>query len=317
MLAIGECMMEIIEHSPELLKRSFAGDTFNALVYAKCYASKQLDCQYFTAVGVDAISDSMLSRFEDSGINQHAVLRTPDATVGIYAISTDSKGERRFSYWRNDSAAKQMMRLLPITQLVKKLGRYDLVFFSGISLGILSDSDKHLLMDTIRELRQQGALIAFDPNYRPAMWRNKEHAIEWIIAAYQQSDIVLPGIEEHQHLFDHQTPEEIVHFCDPKGEKEVIAKCAEAGTYVYVNGEMLGNCPFVPAPKQIDSTAAGDSFAGTYLASRLCANSIEAALFDACEVARCVVQHRGAMLPNDVYRQIPLEAAHSFTVDVV
>ncbi|WP_299570961.1 sugar kinase [uncultured Shewanella sp.] len=302
-LAIGECMMELTEHSESLLKRAFAGDTYNALVYAKHY-NANIDCQFFTAVGDDATSGAMRKAWQKQCINDQAVLTIDTATVGIYAIATDDAGERSFSYWRKDSAAAHMMRVVAVEALVSRIGSVDIVFFSGISLGILADEDKHLMMQLIQALRQKGALVAFDPNYRQAMWQSVSHAKTWFDIAYQHCDIALPGIEEHDVLYGQQTAIEVMLHCQSLGAKEIIVKSGLDGTYAYECGELIAHQPFDPAPIQVDSTAAGDSFAGTYLASRSCEHDIETALGEACLVAREVVQHKGAILAADIYQEI-------------
>jgi 2-dehydro-3-deoxygluconokinase len=59
--------------------------------------------------------------------------------------------------------------------------------------------------------------------------------------------------------------------------------------------------PAVPA-EAIDTTAAGDSFNGSYLAARLLGDEPEAAVIRAHRVASAVVQVRGALAPFDVLR---------------
>ncbi|MBQ4888833.1 sugar kinase [Shewanella sp. MMG014] len=303
MLAIGECMMELSEHSTSLLHRAFAGDTYNALVYAKQYEPK-IDCQFFSAIGHDQPSKAMRAAWGKNGINSQSALSIEQATIGIYAISTDNQGERSFSYWRNQSAATQMMKVLTTDKLLNRIGKVDLVFFSGISLGILTDEDKHLLLNLIQKFRQQGALIAFDPNYRTAMWQSVEHAKTWFDLAYQHCDIALPGVEEHQIIYNHNTASEVALYCQSLAVSEIVVKSGLDGTYIYDSNSLIDHQAFNPAPQQVDSTAAGDSFAGTYLSSRLAGNSISLALADACFVAREVVQHKGALLPGDVYQQM-------------
>ena len=61
--------------------------------------------------------------------------------------------------------------------------------------------------------------------------------------------------------------------------------------------------PFNPTPTQVDSTAAGDSFAGTYLISRVNGNSVLQAIENADKVAREVVQHPGAIMNIELYNK--------------
>lgn len=307
LLAIGECMVELVPSGVGQCKQSFAGDTYNALVYAKRFENT-LNCELFTAVGCDVLSSNMLKALQQEDISTKNVITTPNYNVGIYAISTDSQGERSFDYWRNQSAAKHMMELYAEASFDLGLRKSDWVFFSGISIGILDDSSKHRLLSLLADLQKQGCTIAFDPNYRARMWKSKAHAIEWLERAYAISNVVLPGLEEHQVLFGHQTCHEIVQYCAQFDIEEIVIKAGKAGMYVYCQQELKGSHAFTPAAKQVDSTAAGDSFAGTYLAARMSASTVQKALEMADKVASLVVQYQGAILPLDVYHSLNISA---------
>ncbi|MCL1143192.1 sugar kinase [Shewanella gaetbuli] len=302
-VAIGECMMELIPHGESQFIKGYAGDTYNALVYAKRFAP-QLTCEFFTAIGQDPMSHDMTTKWHSEGVDSSKVFQLNHATIGVYSINVDEHGERSFSYWRKHSAATQMLSEKSVDDIVNHLSSAELIFYSGISLGILSDSDKAKLMTSLAILRQQGVKVAFDPNYRQAMWRDVDHATHWLIEAYRGCDIALPGIEEHSHLFNQQTAQQISQFCTDLGSQEVIVKAGEQGTYGYSTGEMVAHIPFKPAPVQVDSTAAGDSFAGTYLAARAVGHNIEQAINKACFIAGEVVQFKGAILPQTHYNAL-------------
>lgn len=307
LLAIGECMMELTpQETPkgeEGFNKAFAGDTYNALVYAKRNVP-ELNAFIFSAIGNDDISRCMSARWEKEGVCSSFTLIANNATIGIYAISTDDKGERSFSYWRKDSAATQMMAIKSVNELVQTCPEVTCAFFSGISLVILSDKDKAVLIEFIQRLKTKGVKIAFDPNYRPAMWESKQHAIYWLEQAYSVSDIVLPGEEDHHALFEHRDHEEIAQYCKQFNVQEIVIKCGEKGTFVYFENKVSAHQPFQAAPVQVDSTAAGDSFAGTYLAQRIINNDIDIALQQATKVAGQVVQHKGAIMPSEIYEKI-------------
>jgi len=106
-LAIGECMAELAPTGAAGdLRLGFAGDTFNTAWYlARC--APDVEVSYLTAVGDDAISQNMRAFMQDAGINDTHVRTSPDRTVGLYMITLD-KGERSFSYWRGQSAARTL-----------------------------------------------------------------------------------------------------------------------------------------------------------------------------------------------------------------
>ncbi|MEH6711593.1 MAG: sugar kinase [Paraglaciecola polaris] len=300
LLAIGECMLELSLNEHAGLSHSFAGDTYNSLVYAKRWEDS-LDCYFLTGVGQDAFSTLMTEHWLQQGINSQLALTSTDNNVGIYAIQNDPSGERHFDYWRKDSAATQLMQLIEKNDCQANWPHFDLVYFSGITLAILPEADKSGFIKMITRLKANGSKIAFDPNYRPKMWRNKQHASQWLEAAYHVSDIVLPGTEDHLDLLGHQSVDEIVDFCNQHNVTELVIKAGKEGVFSFVDGQANCMVPFVPAKCQRDTTAAGDSFAGVYLACRIRGEQIKSAIEQASSAAGLVVQHQGAIVEHDIF----------------
>ncbi|MFT5482022.1 MAG: 2-dehydro-3-deoxygluconokinase [Halieaceae bacterium] len=303
LLILGECMLELSgDPADGSLRSSFAGDCCNAAIYARRW-SGQLAVYFATAVGEDSVSDAMLADWREEGLDCSTVLRTPKAVPGAYLIHTDDTGERSFIYWRANSAATLWPQLLRESGGIDSLPAASYVFFSGVSLGILAAEDRRWLLDALASLRDGGAKIAFDPNYRSALWRDVAEAADWLTQAYRVCDIALPGLDDHLNVFGHRGLEEVYVALGDLGVGEVVVKCGLEGVFASHAGSELVHLPFEPAPIQVDSTSAGDSFAGTYLASRLAGADLGEALQAACDVSRLVVQHPGAIVPMDTYRQ--------------
>jgi len=299
LLFVGECMMELRKGNADKLDYSFAGDAYNSAVYAKRWCAEH-QISFFSARGKDQFSEMMQLRWQSEGIDSSLVEVSEHRVPGIYAIATDSHGERQFSYWRNNSAATEMMMLLEQNGQSDNFPDFDCVFFSGISLGILSDDCKQRLLNLLNRLRKRGAKIAFDPNYRESLWRDKNHARNWILRAYQCCDIAFPGLEEHQLLFAHESLDEVHQCLVEQGVGECVIKAGKAGVFAFSRGVACGHKPFQAAPKQVDTTAAGDSFSGTYLAARFGGSALNTAIDMGAKVARIVVQHEGAIVNIDV-----------------
>ncbi|WP_158968974.1 sugar kinase [Paraglaciecola sp. L3A3] len=303
LLVIGECMMELSTADNGDLKRSFAGDTYNSAVYAKrCLSNSKVSI--LSAIGVDAFSQKMKHTWQAEGIDTSLVVETDQAEIGIYAIHTDDSGERSFSYWRKGSAASQMMQYLDIDTLLAAAKNYQMVYFSGISLAILSDQDKAKFIECIAAMAKQGCKIVFDPNYRARLWDSLEHAVLWLEKAYSLADVILPGLEDHEVMFGHQNHEQMAKYFQQFSASELVIKCGSQGTYVYVDNKLVVHQPFKPAPVQVDSTAAGDSFAGTYIAQRIEGQDPEQSLKLAAHVAGQVVQHKGAIMDDELYKRL-------------
>ena len=76
-----------------------------------------------------------------------------------------------------------------------------------------------------------------------------------------------------------------------------MVKRGAGATLVRCAGQALLEVPTVAVAQVVDTTAAGDSFAGAYLAARLGGQSAQAAALAGNRLAARVVQHRGAIIP--------------------
>src|SRR5450830_1710005 len=120
----------------------FGGDTLNAALYmARLLDARQHRVAYVTALGVDGLSDDMCASWQEEGIDTHCVQRLDDKLPGMYLIETDAYGERKFHYWRSDSAARHWMRGPQAPAILQQLVRARHVYLSGISLAILAPVD--------------------------------------------------------------------------------------------------------------------------------------------------------------------------------
>ena len=107
LLAIGEAMAELRRNQDDGFVVGFAGDTFNTAVYCAREMGQQSKIGFFTRVGPDPVSADFIAMAMGEGLDASHIARDQQKLIGIYAVSTDETGERSFSYWRADSAARQ------------------------------------------------------------------------------------------------------------------------------------------------------------------------------------------------------------------
>ena len=129
-------MIELSLQTAETAQICIAGDTYNTAVYLAHLLKSRAEVHYVTVLGQDAFSDRILAHMQTHKITQDCVARHPIKTPGLYAIETDDQGERRFSYWRSDSAARTLFGP-ECTIDLHILSQFELVYVSGISLAIL------------------------------------------------------------------------------------------------------------------------------------------------------------------------------------
>ena len=293
-LALGECMVEIGPVENGKCRRGFAGDTFNTAWYARRLLPESWTVGYGSCIGNDAISEEMAAYMESHGIDTSAMRRLADRTVGLYMISLQD-GERSFSYWRGQSAARAMAEdpewLEEITS-----GR-DIIHFSGITLAILPPEQRQTFCDVLSRARDGGAQVAFDTNLRPKLWGSEEAMRAGLTLGASVADVVLPSFDEETALFGDATPEDTIRRYRDGGAKLIAVK--DGGGPLTVWTKDSGSATLQPQKvTPVDTTAAGDSFAAGLLASLATGHDLEAAAPRAMALAAEVIQAPGALVPE-------------------
>ncbi|TGQ69391.1 MAG: sugar kinase [Mesorhizobium sp.] len=294
--SIGECMLELSGQTGPNWRMGFAGDTFNTL-WALHALSGDRPATYVSAFGDDPFSRDQIGFFAQNGVGIGSSPVIPGARPGLYAI-TLTGAERSFTYWRGDAAARQLAS--DPTALSKSLENQALVYFSGITLAILDAAARGTLLTAVAKARAAGSTIAFDPNYRPRLWRNREEAQAAIVEALAVTDIALPTFPDEQMLFGDEAP---LATAARLGRLvgEVVVKNGEAPALIAENGSVQ-EVPAIHVATPVDTTGAGDSFNGGYLAARLAGFGPADAARRAHRVAAGVVQVRGALAPFETLR---------------
>ncbi|EFL89371.1 sugar kinase [Ahrensia sp. R2A130] len=295
-LAIGEVMAELRRDVNGDFSVGFAGDTFNTAVYCRRALGASGSVAYMTRLGLDPLSYSAeaLARSED--LNTEFIERTEQAQIGIYSVATDDQGERSFSYWRDRSAARGLFADASSHVLLPKAR---IVYLSGITLAIMPSDARQRLMDALEGLSKSGsALVAFDSNYRPALWEDVETARAVMRHMWDIADIALPSLDDELALFG-ESDEAAVFERFSRGSWTACAiKRGEKGPVSpNLNSDALPE--FRPASKVHDTTAAGDSFNGGYLAAFLRGEGEATCLLAGHDLASQVVQYPGAIVCAD------------------
>ena len=310
----GECMIELMAASPEnssntvantiastisnTMKQSFAGDVFNTAVYLK-RTFAEVNVQLVTAVGKDKFSLDMIQYFQNENIGSDFVFQSATKIPGLYSIQLDEQGERSFTYWRENSAARQVMQYID-DDAISQLSTGDMFFFSGISLAVIEPESRAAFWALIDKLKAAGVQIVFDPNYRARMWTDPKEAQAQFELALHKSDLSLPGVDDFEQLFGMTTVEAVNNYCKPFGINELIIKNGEQGILVVIDGE-TSQFAITPLENVVDTTSAGDSFNGVYLGARIKGYAVNDSIALASKAAGFVIQHRGAIAPADEF----------------
>ncbi|MDE2436124.1 MAG: sugar kinase [Sphingomonadales bacterium] len=284
-------MLELSGFQTDTCTVSVAGDTFNTAVYL---ARHGLEVTYATSLGLDPISDLILSKIQGEGIDTSMILRAPGAP-GMYAISVDEVGERSFTYWRANSVARQFFTIAGVDRLLERALDADMLYLSGITLSLFGMADLVRLRDLAAAMRSAGKVVAFDTNYRQSGWQSAEHAREAIGLISPFVSMALPTFEDEALLHGDAKAEQTAQRWLDLGAEEVVVKQGAQGAYVAGHDWVMPPAKVVPR----DTTGAGDSFNGAYISARIAGAHPRIAARMGHELAARVIMTPGAILPRD------------------
>ncbi len=252
-----------------------------------------MDVVFLTATGDESLSNAMVETWRAEGLSDRLVFRIPGQRPALYLIETNEKGDRKFHYWRSETPAKEWLRLLLAAGGAAVLDSADLVYVSGISLAILSYADRQAAIDLLGTVKTK---VAFDPNIRPALWKSMDEARHCFEAMVKIAAIVLPSRQDYQLMYGMDDPDEQIHFTAGLTQGEIALTCDEDGCRLRADGKTVA-LP-TQAVKVVDTSGAGDSFNGAYLAARLHGQDALAAAQAGLALAAQVVAQPGAIIPR-------------------
>jgi 2-dehydro-3-deoxygluconokinase len=291
-LSIGECMVELSGGEDGQFRLGFAGDTLNTAWYARATLPDNWEVAYYTALGDDGYSTAMLTFMEQGGINTELIRIIPGKRPGLYIIH-QLDGDRHFTYWRENSAARHLAD--DAEHLLQAIANTNAIYISGITLAILKPARRDDLLSVLEGARQGGAIVAFDPNIRTALWQSQDELQQAIKDASSIADIVLPTHGDEVPLFGDRNSEETLARYLSYGAREVVVKDGANPVHISTGRNSL----FVSTEDVehvIDATGAGDSFNGAYLAARLSGQDPAPAARAGNRMAALVIGHRGALI---------------------
>lgn len=293
---LGECMVELSQQAADQFKIGFGGDTLNTAIYlCRCHGN----ADYFTALGNDHYSKAMLEAWQEEGIGIEHVRIKNGQLPGLYIINNDDNGERYFHYWRQNAPARTLLTDFP--EVLNEIKQYDMVFLSGITLSLYPQDDLIALFNCLSQYRKNGGLVVFDNNYRARNWMDVSTAIQVFTKMMSLTDIALISFDDEKTLYGDHTAEECIDRWADAGVGEIVVKNGHHGCHLYKDNQRLFY-PLKLVLTPVDTTAAGDSFNGAYLAAKLQGKSVQACIKAGQQCASTVIMHKGAI----INRSIPL-----------
>ncbi|WP_308909159.1 sugar kinase [Pseudokordiimonas caeni] len=291
---LGEVMIEMAPTPDGTFAMGVAGDTYNT---ACLMAGLGIRTSYLTSLGGGEAAETIRRH----AVGRHVVLAEPGddtaARPGLYMIMNDASGERSFQYWRDTSAARGLLQdARRLDRLLKALPQASAFFLSGITLALMSDESRTMLAGHLAMLREAGVTVIFDPNHRPHLWKGETTPVAAITQILPHVDIYLPGREEEEILFGCEDIKATVGRLGDAAPRIIVMKNG-GGICSYNDDGKAGEVTITPAAKVVDTTGAGDTFNGGFIAAHLMGLDTPSAIAFAAEAAAEILAVRGGVLP--------------------
>ena len=213
-------------------------------------------------IGSDAFGTQLRKTLEKDCVDTSSLFETTAVPTTLAIVSVDEKGERSFSFYRDPGADTQ----LTDDEAVQFLdGELPFVLHFG-SLSLTTEPSRSAALTAVKQARDNGVVISYDPNYREALWDSAEEAIQWMRKPIGMVDILKISDEELVMLTGTSDLIEGSYVLSEDGIKLILITLGSEGVFYRFNGpEGFTGTVHAVHVEVCDTNGAGDTFLGAVL----------------------------------------------------
>lgn len=276
-VAVGECLIDFIPCgiSPAgqpLYERNPGGAPVNVLA---ALAKLGKRTAFIGKVGDDPFGYYLRDALVEYGVGGQGFVFSKEAHTTLAFVHLDEKGERSFHFCRQPGADQGIV----VEEVDPSLLSDTRIFHFG-SISMTAEPAYSTTLQCVRQAKQHGALITYDPNWRPALWRDDRHAAATIREGLKLADVVKVSEEELAFLSGAEgIAEGAARLTEQFPITLLLVTLGEKGTY-YRMGAADGRVASYQV-QTVDTTGAGDGFFGAFIYKLLDAGTNPAAWSEA------------------------------------
>ena len=304
LVTVGEVLIDLTqtgvdERGVPTLAANPGGAPANVAVAASRLGTKTA---FVGCIGDDAFGALLRNTLENDDVDTSGLVVHETIPTTLAVVTVDDSGERSFSFYRRPGADICLERAAIPEALIANA---PILHFGSVSL--TDDPSRTATLEAAKDAKAAGAIITYDPNYRPALWLSEEDAVRWMREPLGMVDVLKISDEETALLSGFEAPDAAAEALTAKGIKLVLVTLGPDGVYYRYqpeDGEVLtGTVPGFKV-QVADTNGAGDTFFGAFL-SKLCkrenglagftADELEAALTFANRAASLTTSKPGAI----------------------
>lgn len=260
-LAVGETMGLIrAERAGHLvsgmpLVMGFGGAESNALITAARLGASTM---WVSRLGDDAVGEAIRRGLAAEGVSVKAE-RDAARRTGLMLKESLSPLRQRVTYYRAGSAASLWTSDLIADDTLK---RTRLLLVSGITCAIAPDATDQLEL-LFRRARDAGVEVAFDLNYRSALW-SPDRARESYHRLLPLADLAFAGVDEARVVSPaaHDIESSLAAIGEWAKSTVVVTDGANGAAVAREGSVVRAEAVHVPV---VDTVGAGDAFVGAFI----------------------------------------------------
>lgn len=259
--AVGELLIDFTPaglsgQNHALYEQNPGGAPANVLA---CLTNLGRPTAFIGKVGNDQFGRFLKQTLDQAGINTQGLILTDACHTTLAFVHLNNQGDRSFSFYRNPGADL----LLEADEVDTNLIRASRIFHYG-SVSLSDEPSRSATLAAARQAREAGCLISFDPNLRLMLWSSDELARSVVLAAIPGTDVLKLSDDELLFLTGESDPSRGASLLIEKYQlKLVLITMGPRGAFAS-NGHVQA-ASLAYDVQTVDTTGAGDAFAGAFL----------------------------------------------------
>lgn len=260
--ALGELLIDFTENGKSnqgnpLFEANPGGAPCNVLAMLAKLGHKTA---FIGKVGNDFFGEQLKNAITEVGIDSTYLRMDDEVHTTLAMVHTYPDGDRDFSFYRNPGA-DMMLTEAEISESLMKDSR---IFHFG-TLSMTHEGVRAATKKAVSIAKEAGALISFDPNLRPPLWKDMEEAREQVLYGLGYCDILKISDNEIQWLTGKSDYTEGVEWINERYHIPLIlVSMGKQGSRAYYKEMIVEVNPFLQK-NTIETTGAGDTFCGCVL----------------------------------------------------
>lgn len=206
-------------------------------------------------VSTDAWGASLLELLISEGVDARHVIRDSRAGTRMAYVLLDEAGERHLAAFTHGDCADARL-----THADVRPEQFDDAYILYAGSLLQSHPESAQAVDRAMGLAQEeGAIVVYDPNYRPVLWPDPAAAREAIAHAAERADVLKLGAEELAFLMEEPDLEAAARMAQERFLPALLVVTDGPRGCFYVRDADEGHVPSLEI-MPVDPTGAGDAF---------------------------------------------------------